>query len=199
MRFTVATAALFIFALVSCILTPSAYAHMSMRYPAPRRSKFLPGIPESSVDYSMTAPLDANGSNFPCKQYPKSNLLGANLTAGDTVNVQMDGVTFHRGGHCQFSISYNGIDFVAIHTVMKTCFVGTGLSINVQVPASAPACESCVFAWSWVNAAGNREFYMNCADVSIRNPSPSNGLNGPRMVVANLPGYPEVYLCHTNY
>jgi hypothetical protein len=132
-------------------------AHMEMKYPAPRRSKFLTGA--SPIDYDMVSPLNADGSNFPCKRYPKGPLR-TTLTAGSTLRVEMSGSTFHQGGHCQFSISYNERDYVVLQTFMKNCFVGTGLFFDVPIPASTPACESCIFAWSWVNAVGNREFYM---------------------------------------
>ena len=63
----------------------------------------------------------------------------------------------------------------------------------VQIPPSVPKCEKCTFAWTWINAIGNREFYMDCADISI-NPSPfsQSSMTGPKILVANLPGYPTI-------
>ena len=60
----------------------------------------------------------------------------------------------------------------------------------MKIPESTPSCERCTFAWTWVNAVGNREFYMNCADIKIRGSGDS--VLGTRMVVANLPGYPRI-------
>ncbi|KAJ2909117.1 hypothetical protein GGI21_002205 [Coemansia aciculifera] len=58
------------------------------------------------------------------------------------------------------------------------------------LPANVPGSNSAVFAWTWVNAMGNREFYMNCADVVIVGTSQS--FSGRQMTVLNYPGYPTV-------
>jgi hypothetical protein len=71
-------------------------------------------------------------------------------------------------------------------------FQGTGTDFQVTIPPEAPACDRCTFSWSWINASGNRELYMNCADIRIENPSGSGALSGPRMVVANLAGSPTI-------
>ena len=49
----------------------SAAAHMEVTNPPPLRSKSNPNTPENLIDYSMTSPLEASGSNFPCKGYLK--------------------------------------------------------------------------------------------------------------------------------
>lgn len=167
-----------------------ALAHMQMSYPPPRKSKFNPNVPLDQIDYSMTNPLLADGSNFPCKGYSKGPIV-ATFNAGDTIPIQMDGSVFHMGGHCQWSISYDDTQFLVLKTVMKDCFVGTGLNLQVTIPSTAPQCDNCTFTWSWVNAIGNREFYMNCADIKINNEH-SGQLVGPKMVVANLPGFPTI-------
>jgi len=61
-----------------------------------------------------------------------------------------------------------------------------GLNFNVPVPASAPNGEA-IFAWTWINAVGNREYYMNCADVIITGGTTPALVSGPRLFVANLP------------
>jgi hypothetical protein len=58
----------------------------------------------------------------------------------------------------------------------------------VKLPNNLPSCERCTFAWSWVNAIGNREFYMNCADVRIVG-GPGRTIRGSGIFLANLPGY----------
>ena len=45
-----------------------ASAHIEMASPPPLRSKHNPNAGQN-IDYSMTSPLDASGSNFPCKGY----------------------------------------------------------------------------------------------------------------------------------
>jgi hypothetical protein len=60
------------------------HAHVEMQYPPPFRSKFLVPQP-SDADFSMTAPLVDDGSNFPCKGYQNDDLAPvANLVAGST-------------------------------------------------------------------------------------------------------------------
>jgi len=58
------------------------HAHVEMQNPPPFRSKFLqPQGP--NTDFSMTSPLNPDGSNFPCKGYQNDNLAPtAHLTAG---------------------------------------------------------------------------------------------------------------------
>lgn len=50
-------------------LLPSALAHMEMSWPYPLHSKYNPANNYNDIDYSMTSPLEADGSNFPCKGY----------------------------------------------------------------------------------------------------------------------------------
>lgn len=59
----------------------------------------------------------------------------------------------------------------------------------MKLPANLPSCEKCTFAWTWINAVGNREYYMNCADVKIIGTQQGN-IAGKSLYVANLPGYP---------
>jgi len=63
-------------------------AHVEMQSPIPFRSKFLlPNGP--NTDFSMTSPLNADGSNFPCKGYQKDTLAPtATLTAGESFTLQ---------------------------------------------------------------------------------------------------------------
>ena len=164
---------------------------MEMKFPPPRRSRFNPAVSEPQRDYNMIAPLTMDGSNYACKKYAKGSVV-ATFTAGSVIPVEISGSVFHMGGHCQFSISYDDSTFVVVKTVMKNCFTGTGTSFSVTIPPSTPACERCTFAWSWVNAIGNREFYMNCADIRIRNTATITTLVGKKMTVANLPGFPQI-------
>lgn len=71
----------------------------------------------------------------------------------------------------------------------------------VKLPENLPSCERCTFAWSWINAVGNREFYsklyfvnflVNCADVTIVSNVPGHGIVGKPILIANFPGYDTV-------
>jgi hypothetical protein len=139
----------------------------------------------------MVAPLLKDGSDLPCKHYPRGHIVKF-INTGTTLVVEMSGTIYHMGGHCQFSISYDGVTFYVLYTIMKNCFTGTGLFFNVPIPSQLPSCNSCIFAWTWVNAIGNREFYMNCADVSIINNGVTGSFVTKNYTVLNLPGYPTV-------
>jgi len=60
------------------------HAHVEMQNPPPFRSKFLQ--PQAAnTDFSMTAPLNPDGSNFPCKGYQNDDLAPTvHLTAGSS-------------------------------------------------------------------------------------------------------------------
>lgn len=60
---------------------------------------------------------------------------------------------------------------------------------NVRLPTNLPSCEKCIFAWAWINAIGNREYYMNCADIKIIG-GPGSKISGSPLHIANLEGYP---------
>ncbi|KAG5455767.1 MAG: hypothetical protein BJ554DRAFT_4705 [Olpidium bornovanus] len=174
-------------------LASTAAGHMEMKNPPSRLSKWSPYDNYKTIDYDNNAPLEADGSNFPCKKY-KSKGIVATIKAGSTLPVELYGTAPHSGGHCQFSVSYDGEkNFVVLKTIVHDCMrpEGGGLTPSVQVPADLPPCASCVFAWTWINAVGNREYYMNCADVKIES-SAKGSFTGPALTIANLPGYPTV-------
>ncbi|KNE56991.1 hypothetical protein AMAG_02754 [Allomyces macrogynus ATCC 38327] len=158
---------------ILALLAPSVVvnAHMMMTNPAPRSSKTNPG-PNNFIDYTYAAPL----GKFPCKGYaPQASVK--TVQAGSSLAVTVSGGATHGGGHCFFSLSYDGQTFVTLDSIIRT---------------SAPAGKA-TFAWSWINAIGNREYYMNCADITIENPAGGGGaLAGPKLFVANLPGYPHI-------
>ncbi|KAJ3081485.1 hypothetical protein HK102_002316, partial [Quaeritorhiza haematococci] len=169
-------------------------AHMQMKDPAPRG---YPGI-NAPFDYDhLRSPLAPQaGRPFPCQgKSVKSNIVS--LRAGQELPVTIEGGAPHGGGHCQFALSYdNGVTWVVLRTVLDDCLKpGTpnnGLQWNVPIPANAPNADEALLAWTWINRIGNREYYMNCVDVSISGGSNVGSLTGPRLLVANLPGFVAV-------
>ncbi|KAJ2388910.1 hypothetical protein GGI05_003653, partial [Coemansia sp. RSA 2603] len=98
-----------------------------------------------------------------------------------------------------FSLSYDGgKTFVVVHEELQYCFFGapsggnsaTILDYTFNLPTDLPSSDKAVFAWTWVNAIGNREFYMNCADIAIKGTSSS--YTGKQMTIANHDGYPTI-------
>jgi hypothetical protein len=95
----------------------------------------------------------------------------------------------HNGGSCQLSLSYdNGSSWRVIKSIIGNCPVQT--KWDFTMPSTVPAGENILFAWSWINHTGNREMYMNCARVNVRNDNGSTASvdNLPMMFTANIYG-----------
>ncbi|EME49904.1 hypothetical protein DOTSEDRAFT_121984, partial [Dothistroma septosporum NZE10] len=141
--------------------------HMEMSWPYPLHSKFDPDNTYDHIDYSITSPLDADGSNFPCKSYQNDRPIRtvATYTAGSTYNISLAGSATHGGGSCQISLSYdNGATFRVIKSMVGGCPLTS--TYDFEVPFYAPS-GNALLAWTWQNREGNREFYMNCAEVNV--------------------------------
>ncbi|KAL1924239.1 uncharacterized protein VTP21DRAFT_7274 [Calcarisporiella thermophila] len=179
---------LILFSLALLALSTAVLAHMEVAYPPPRRSKYSNYYKSiGQIDYDMKSPLNPDQWPFPCRNFPEGP-AETTLKAGSNIQVQIVGTATHNGGHCQFALQYPGSDFVVFHTIMEECPLSK--NYTVPIPASAPAGKA-TFAWTWVNALGNREYYMNCADVNIDGPTKSC-MKGKELAVANYPGYPTI-------
>lgn len=184
-------------------------AHIQMLAPCGRYNAYCgkaQNVPsDQSLHYDMNSPLDPAAPL--CRFTEPWRQPVATWKAGDTVDIKFKpGGAAHGGGHCQFSISYdNGKTFVVIHEVLKHCFKNGPsnnnnmevTSYSFQLPKNLPKSDKALFAWTWVNAIGNREFYMNCADVTIN--SQSTQYTGYEMTVANHNGYPTIPAFGGNY
>lgn len=149
------------------IALPSASAHIQMTWPYPLRSKFNPSTPQNLIDYSISSPLAGSGSNYPCKgyQHDPNQAPAATYNAGDTYNMTLTGSAIHGGGSCQLALSYDhGETFRVIKSIVGGC--PDKLSYDFTIPSYAPDGEA-LFAWTWQNKVGNREFYMDCAVVQV--------------------------------
>ncbi|KAI0230059.1 hypothetical protein L0F63_002393 [Massospora cicadina] len=144
-------------------------AHMAMTKPAPRRSPHHPGYHGTMVDYDMTSPLGDNRA-FPCRGAPAGPIYKT-YPAGSDIDVHLAGTAKHGGGHCQFSMTYDHVNFAVLKTVMGDCIV-KALDYKVTIPKDAPN-GNVTFVWTWFNRLGNREMYMNCVDIKI-----SGGIDG---------------------
>ncbi|KAJ1993123.1 hypothetical protein GGI26_001999 [Coemansia sp. RSA 1358] len=164
-----------------------------MKEPPPRHSQFSKFYMDNDdVDYNMKSPLGPI-VGYPCRNFKAGPVQGT-MVAGHPFRVQFDGVATHLGGDCQFAVSYdNGTTFAVIWDKISSCFLDTvNGSYNVPVPDTIPASKKAIFAWSWINALGSREFYMNCADVRIENYGHQEPLTAHELLVVNLPGKPTV-------
>ncbi|OKL58455.1 hypothetical protein UA08_06155 [Talaromyces atroroseus] len=151
---------------VSALLASAVSAHMQMSNPYPLRSPLNPNGDEGKKDYSYTNPLSSSGSDYPCKGYQDDPFVSvATYTAGSEYSMSLDGSATHGGGSCQLALSY---DTGKTFTVIKSIEGGCPLTSNYTftVPSDAPS-GNALFSWTWFNKIGNREMYMNCAQVTI--------------------------------
>jgi len=107
-----ASAALF------CLVTPVS-PHMELSWPPGLRSKYNPYTPEAKIDYNMMAPLDADGSNFPCKGYQNDAAAQAVATyhAGKQYNMSLAGTATHGGGSCKCKLEQTRLLFLTTSKV----------------------------------------------------------------------------------
>jgi hypothetical protein len=174
-------------------LASQALGHMEMSWPYPLHSKYNPANSYTIIDYSMTSPLLKDGSNFPCKGYQNDRpfVPVATYSAGSTYNMTIAGSAVHGGGSCQLSLSYdNGATFRVIKSMIGGCPLSS--TYDFTIPSYAPD-GNALFAWTWQNEMGNREYYMNCATISIEGSTASKRDTSsfealPFIWKANIPG-----------
>jgi hypothetical protein len=177
-----------------------ASAHVQMVEPFPINSAQDPAVPDSLRDYSYNSPLDASGSDFPCKGYhlqETSHVSKATYKSGGTGKMSfLAGGAAHGGGSCQVSLSYdNGATWKVIKSMIGGCPVTT--SYDFTIPQDAPSSDDVLLAWTWFNLVGNREMYMNCARVTIEGSAPGRHR---RAEVATRQGgmssLPDMFTCN---
>ncbi|KAF2145652.1 lytic polysaccharide monooxygenase [Aplosporella prunicola CBS 121167] len=171
-------------------LASIANGHMILNTPHPYGPETLNNSPLASF------------AEFPCKQrqgvYAASK--GENkFSVGDSQSLTFTGSAVHGGGSCQVSISMDkeptaSSTFKVIHSIVGGC-PGVGSSpsdFKFSVPKGFPNGEFAL-AWTWFNHIGAREFYMNCAPITVT--GGADGEEGkkffnslPDMYVTNLPG-----------
>lgn len=168
-------------------LISAARAHMEMRRPYPIRSKFDPQTPNELRDYNMIAPLLADGSDYPCKNYHRDGPKQATETydAGSSYSLSIVGEAPHLGGSCQLALSYdNGTTFKVIKSIIGDCPLASDYELTIPEfsPTGTP-----ILAWTWFNLVGNREMYMNCAYVSIQGKDSGSSDQGTTSQMNTLP------------
>lgn len=89
----------------------------------------------ANIDYDMTSPLAADGSNFPCKGYQSDFATSdpvATLTAGSNFHIQLYGTATHDGGSCELSVSYDqAATWAVIHRISGGCPLAKNYTFNV--------------------------------------------------------------------
>ena len=152
-------------AFVCGLLATSVSAHMQLSKPYPIRSP-LNKDATGEKDYSYTNPLSTSGSDYPCKGYANDPFTSvATYSPGQEYEIELEGSATHGGGSCQIGLSYDkGKTFRVIHSMLGGCPIAK--KYKFTVPTDAPNGEA-LLSWTWFNKVGNREMYMNCAQVTI--------------------------------
>ena len=167
------------------------YGHISMIYPPSRRNQLSKYYANTGlVNYNLRSPLNVSPDffSFPCKGFPKGPVVAT--FEKNEITISLEGTATHGGGHCQFGISYDDKNFVVLKTVLNDCLLDT-MSYSYEIPKYARGDNITVF-WSWVNRIGNREYYMECADVNVKTNGKMTNIPGKELLIVNLPGYPTV-------
>jgi hypothetical protein len=178
-------------------LAALANAHIKITNPVPYGKSTL-----------SNGPLDASGSDFPCKQ--RAGVYDAegasNVYAqGSTQQLAFQGTAVHGGGSCQVSVTTdleptkNSV-WKVIKSIEGGCPAkgqtgNMGSNAGAEVPYKYDfdipeelAAGNYTLAWTWFNKVGNREMYMNCAPMTVTGSGGSDSFMGslPDMFVANV-------------
>lgn len=189
-------------ALASLLL--GANAHMFISSPVP-----IPGTAPKD-------PLDPSGSNFPCHGVTLPSAGGQIMAAGSQQKLSFElgggaNTATHGGGSCQLSITYetdaakqkDPSIWKVIYSIEGGCPTDASGNLERAVACASAGDTNCVnsfpftipkgvknghaiMAWTWQNAVGNREFYMNCASAQFTGGDGSEMDSFPSMFVANL-------------
>jgi len=163
-----------------------------MSTPVCRRSKYSDYyLSNNLVDYNISSPLETFGYTYPCKGFPEGPVVTEYKTNKIEIILEPKN-PFYGGGHCQFGISYDNKNFIVLKQVIHNCLL-TNYKHKFELP-DVPNGKLTIF-WTWINAVGNRGYYMDCADVNINirnNNITSSIIEGKELIIANLEGYPVI-------
>lgn len=142
-------------------LIPAANGHIVLKTPTPY------GNPD-------TSPLEASGSNYPCKLPAGFNATNfQSVSSGSTFEATFSGTAVHNGGSCQFAVTKDmqpskTSDFRVILSIEGGCPGLNGQTTSYQVTAVPElASGNWVATWVWYNNIGNREIYQNCFGLNV--------------------------------
>jgi len=167
-------------------------SHMEMSSPIIPKSQYDTQLRWYDKDYTNIFPIgNRYAQDLPYCHHPLDKSRTTTIQAGSVFTAQFQGEAQHDGGHCEFSLSYDGIHFAVFHTVISEC-LRKSKTISINIPNEAPS-GNATLSWTWINRIGERELYMNCARISIINGPKSGSFTGPTRLIANLPGFPTIH------
>ncbi|RKP15336.1 hypothetical protein BJ684DRAFT_18327 [Piptocephalis cylindrospora] len=183
-------------------LASTGYSHMYESFPYPRGSPDNPKLPKSESDNDIHGPTQKV-----CRGHPAAAITH-DLVAGKPLNVKIRGSpatenrtlwATHKGGHCQWGISYDNAKTVAVfYRHDNTCVVKDDgkfdtakVDWTVPIPKDLVNTKRAVFVWTWIPAQGGAdEIFQSCVDVSISGGKPSGTFSADSLVYRNFPGWP---------
>jgi hypothetical protein len=182
-------------------------AHLVMVDPVPYNS-----------NPSNNSPLDASGSNFPCKITGDYSVIEENhMVKGESQSLIFHGGTTHGGGSCQISITSDrapskDTTWSVIKSIEGGCMdatesdvsmgnsptMATPFSLNFTIPDSFKTGQYTI-AWTWFNRIGNREMYMNCAPITLTESSSSaKNYESAEVEESSPEDFPPLFIANIN-
>lgn len=189
--------------LLSACVFGSAHGHMIMANPVPYSYETIDNSPLSSSNYPCKLTGDA-------KTFYATTGIDNTYAAGSTQMLSFKGSATHGGGSCQLALSSDmepsvSTDWRVILSIEGGCPTTdlTGSSgastYNWTVPESlTPGSYS--FAWTWISKqAGQAEYYMNCAPITVTAPTASSkrgGTTAEEVSRREDVSYPELFVAN---
>lgn len=179
-------------------------AHVKMVQPTPYGANSL-----------STSPLQADGSDFPCKLRPdvwEAPDQSNTMKVGESQTLKLMGSAVHGGGSCQISLTRDMHPSKDSKWMVITSIEG-GCPVNAvgNLPGSAETVNSLDFtipngvepgkytlAWTWFNRIGNREMYMNCAPVNIQGGSSAKRSEPQSKAISKRSKFPPMFVANVN-
>ncbi|KAI9690989.1 MAG: hypothetical protein M1822_008609 [Bathelium mastoideum] len=106
----------------------------------------------------------------------------------------LEGSAMHDGGSCQISLSFdNGATFRVIKSMIGGC--PSTEKYEYTIPSFVPSGKA-LLAWTWQNHEGDREFYMNCASVTISKSSQSRRRKKQMSLPQSISDLPYIWVAN---
>ncbi|KAI5295803.1 hypothetical protein KEM52_000181 [Ascosphaera acerosa] len=185
-------------------------AHMIMKTPYPY-----------GPDTLDKSPLQNGMGDFPCKQRPgvyDPPSQENNYAVGESVTLSFTGSAVHGGGSCQISLTTDkkptkDSKWKVIHSIEGGCPANTAgnlpdendaTTFQFKIPDSISPGEY-TLAWTWLNRIGNREYYMNCAPITVEGakkkrymPASAQQARSDLIVLDKRDDLPEMFVANIN-
>lgn len=186
-------------------------AHMIMRTPYPYGPKTL-----------NNSPLQNGMGDYPCKLRPgvyDPPIHNNIYSIGEEIPLSFTGSATHGGGSCQVSLTTDEKPtsksvWKVIHSIEGGCPANVSGNIeggprsegsttfHFQIPKSV-ATGKYTLAWTWLNRIGDRQFWMNCAPITVTESKKRHDsflpLNTTFSKRNNLPeNLPDVFVANIN-